>query len=78
MGTSLLARLLAAALIDVDHVEVLRGPQGTLYGRDTTRTAFSLYTKNPTDRRGVPDTRGSPLRKCRKRLQRCERRERND
>lgn len=42
---------LTGALIDIDHVEVLRGPQGTLYGRNTTGGALSLYTKNPSDRR---------------------------
>jgi iron complex outermembrane receptor protein len=40
---------LTGALIDVDHVEVLRGPQGTLYGRNTTGGALSLYTNNPVD-----------------------------
>jgi iron complex outermembrane receptor protein len=40
---------LTGALIDVDHVEVLRGPQGTLYGRNTTGGALSLFTKNPTN-----------------------------
>jgi iron complex outermembrane receptor protein len=40
---------LTGALIDIDHVEVLRGPQGTLYGRNTTGGALSLYTANPTD-----------------------------
>jgi iron complex outermembrane receptor protein len=35
-------------LLDVDRIEVLQGPQGTLYGRNTTGGAISLYTKNPT------------------------------
>lgn len=33
---------------DVDRVEVLRGPQGTLYGRNATGGTFNLYTARPT------------------------------
>jgi iron complex outermembrane receptor protein len=33
---------------DVDRVEVLRGPQGTLYGRNATGGAFNVYSRNPT------------------------------
>lgn len=35
-------------MFDVDRIEVLRGPQGTLFGKNTTAGVFSVYTKNPT------------------------------
>ncbi|MGY6741435.1 MAG: TonB-dependent receptor [Cecembia sp.] len=37
----------ALDFIDVDQIEVLRGPQGTLFGKNTTAGAFNITTRRP-------------------------------
>ena len=36
-------------LFDLDQIEVLKGPQGTLYGRDAIGGAVIINTRSPTD-----------------------------
>lgn len=49
---------LNAALFDLERIEVLRGPQGTLFGRNAEGGAVSIVTKAPTGEFGGRATFG--------------------
>jgi iron complex outermembrane recepter protein len=41
--------LMGMQILDVERIEILKGPQGTLYGKNTTAGTLSFYTKNPSN-----------------------------
>lgn len=45
-------------LVDLERIEVLRGPQGTLFGRNTTGGAVQLVSARPADEFGVEEKLG--------------------
>ncbi len=49
---------LGMALYDVERIEVLKGPQGTLFGRNTEGGAISVITRQPTGEFGLKATAG--------------------
>ena len=36
-------------LVDIDRIEVLKGPQSTLYGKNSTAGVVAVYTQEPGD-----------------------------
>jgi iron complex outermembrane recepter protein len=46
------AGALVREFVDLDRIEVLRGPQGTRFGRDSTGGAIRIWTKRPTEEFG--------------------------
>ena len=47
---------LTQEFVELDRIEVLRGPQGTMFGRDSTGGALRIWTKRPSEEFGADIT----------------------
>jgi iron complex outermembrane receptor protein len=52
------AQGLGMALMDIERIEVLKGPQGTLFGRNSVGGAVSIVSRKPTGEFGLRQTVG--------------------
>jgi iron complex outermembrane receptor protein len=50
---------LGAALFDIENIEVLKGPQGTLFGRNTEGGAVNIVTRKPSGKFHMNSTFGA-------------------